>query len=79
VLKSSTAIDEHMLQQSSIQLEILETLLQSCSTMLVNDDSTKNKAMDLKKFAEKVREPNCEDCANRSRSENFDVLIQFLL
>ena len=36
--------------------EILETLLQSSSIMLVDDDLIKNKAMFVKNFDEKVRE-----------------------
>ena len=47
--------------------------------MLVDQGLIKNKARFMNKFDEKVREPNEENCANGSRSENFDVLIQFLL
>lgn len=47
--------------------------------MLVDDGLIKNQAMDMKKFEEKVREPNEENCENRSRSEHYDVLMKFLL
>ena len=45
--------------------------------MLVDEGLIKNKAMFMKKFDEKVREPNEENCENGSRSENYDVLICF--
>ena len=43
--------------------------------MLVDEGLIKNKAMNMKNFDEKVREPNEENCENGSRSENYEVLI----
>ena len=45
--------------------------------MLMDQGLIKNKARFVKNFEEKVREPNCENCAIGSRSEQNDVLIQF--
>lgn len=47
--------------------------------MLVDEGLIKNKAMFMKKFDEKVREPNEENCENGSRSGNSDVLISFFV
>ena len=54
--ENPTAIDDAKLPQSSIQHANLETLLQSSSIIIVDDDSIEEIAKDLKKFAEKVRE-----------------------
>jgi hypothetical protein len=43
--------------------------------MLVDDEPIKNEAMFMKNFDEKVRELNEENGENRSRSENYDVLM----
>ena len=79
LLKSSTAIDEYMLQQSSILHAILRILLPKHSNMLMDQGLIKNKARFVKNFEEKVREKIVKICETRSRSENYEVLIQFLL
>ena len=73
MLESPTAIDDAKLPQSSDLHEILETLLQSCSIMLEDDDSIKEIAMCMKKIEEKVREQSGENF----RSGNYEVLICF--
>ena len=47
--------------------------------MLVDQKLIKNKAMFVKIFDEKVREEVVKILETRSRSENYAMLIQFLL
>ena len=79
LLESSTAIDGGELQQFQISSKIGESCFQKCPIMLVDQGLIKNNARFMEKFDEKVREPNEENDANGSRSEQNEVLIQFLL
>ena len=47
--------------------------------MLMDEGLIKNKARFVKNFEEKVRDKIVKICETRSRSENYEVLIQFLL
>ena len=75
LLKSSTAIDENMLQQSSSLHAILRILLPKHSNMLMDQGLIKNKARFVEKFDEKVREKIVKICETRSRSQNSVMLI----
>ena len=79
LLESSTAMDGGELQQFQISLKIGESCFQKCPIMLMDQGLIKNKARFVKNFEEKVREKIVKICETRSRSENYEVLIQFLL
>ena len=72
-------MDDGVLQQSSNLEEILVILLQSNSIMPLGDGLIKEIARFMEKIEEKVREKIEEILEPRSRSENYAMLIQFLL
>ena len=62
--ETSTAMDVHKLQQSTILDEFFKILLQQSSIMLVDDEQTTNQAKDMKNLDEKVE---------RKLRENFQI------
>ena len=68
-----------VLQQFQNLLENLVVLLQSNSIMLMDHALIKNKAMFVKIFDEKVRGKIVKILETRSRSENYAMLMKFLL